>query len=419
MGNKFDWVVHSTTATNIDSGAGDSYDLVNVTITKCLRYGEREYGINLLWDEPGRTSPNIGFERNGAAQAIQYGELIAIHVRGGGYLRYKEREYGINLVWAEDPIYEWRIEGDSGASGQVPTETPVALFNTTHNDYLFYDPRRYGIDLKWLKDEGKYNDSPWYEDAGDFFEDAWSLVGNGLKELFNRLIGLPDFVLTFFGIMLPKKMYVQVRILRDEVGRAVLADEGSSTDEQEADRGQIQRAIDHFKDVLDSQVNTEMVAVGDDEVVTLDVASPTAALDVACGFDAIGEDQGEAGDFFRRHLAKRGTSWALGYGAPVTVFVVRNVEGKRGCSLGPITDYITVDVSGFEDDPDGADDVDPGKPPSTLAHEVGHACGLWHPVELLEKPLGNLMLASRRGRGKILDLRQRAIFRNSRHVTFF
>jgi hypothetical protein len=326
MGNKFEWVVHSTTATNIDSGAGDSYDLVNVTITKCLRYGEREYGINPALGRARSDQPKHWIRAKWSCSGHPVRRADRDPRRGGGYLRYKEREYGINLVWAEDPIYEWRIEGDSGASGQVPTETPVALFNTTHSDYLFYDPRRYGIDLKRLKDEGKYNDSPWYEDLGDFFEDAWSLVGNGLKELFNRLIGLPDFVLTFFGIMLPKKMHVQVRILRDEVGRAVLADEGSSTDEQEADRGQIQRAIDHFKDVLDSQANTEMVAVGDDEVVTLDVASPTAALDVACVLD-------RRGMWIRCH--RRGSGGAVRGTREVVGSVVR-ADTRSGRAVRPV-----------------------------------------------------------------------------------
>ncbi|HEU5169515.1 MAG TPA: hypothetical protein VFU46_03195, partial [Gemmatimonadales bacterium] len=47
------------------------------------------------------------------------------------------------------------------------------------------------------------------------------------------------------------------------------------------------------------------------------------------------------------------------------MFVVRDVMGKKGCSLGPLTDYATLD-------PDGV------KSGNTLAHELGHACGLWH-----------------------------------------
>jgi hypothetical protein len=422
MGNKFDWHIEPDgSGADVRPDTGHSYDLFNLNVSKVLRYGEREYGINLVWGDLGSADESIGFARASSGSGpIQFRERIAIRVRGGRYLRYGEREYGINLVWSDQPIFEWHIEGDGGATGNVIRGIPIALFNETHSDYLFYDPRRYGINLKWLKDEGRFNDSPWYEDVGDFFSDVWSAGGNVFKDLFNRALGLPDSILTFFGIMLPKEMRFQVRILRAEDGRAVMADENLPAADREADLDQIKKAIAHMREVFDSQVNTDAIAIDDEDIITLDVVAPTAALDVGCGSDAWQDDFGEAGEFFRRHLAKRGTSWALGYGAPITAFVVRGISGKRGCSLGPVTDYITIDPSGFEDDPEGGmDDVEDGKPPSTLAHEMGHACGLWHPLEVPEKPLGNLMLASRRGRGKILELHQRSIFRGSRHVTFF
>ena len=51
-----------------------------------------------------------------------------------------------------------------------------------------------------------------------------------------------------------------------------------------------------------------------------------------------------------------------GYGEPIGVFVVRDIAGKAGCSICPLSDYVTVDRVRGE----------------LIAHELGHSCGLWH-----------------------------------------
>jgi hypothetical protein len=84
-----------------------------------------------------------------------------------------------------------------------------------------------------------------------------------------------------------------------------------------------------------------------------------------------------------------------GYGEPIGVFVVRDIAGKGGCSMGPLSDYVTVDrVRG-----------------TLIAHELGHCCGLWHSGDA-----GNLMHPA--ANTETMTRSQRAIFRNSRHVTF-
>jgi hypothetical protein len=130
------------------------------------------------------------------------------------------------------------------------------------------------------------------------------------------------------------------------------------------------------------------------------VPAPAAALDVDCGARSWRQDLGEAGRYFRttRAEALRGASspagGVTGYGGPVAVFVVRDIAGKAGCSMGPLSDYVTVDrVRG-----------------ALIAHELGHACGLWH-----TKADGNLMLPA--ANREELTRTQVAVFRNSRHVT--
>jgi predicted Zn-dependent protease len=50
--------------------------------------------------------------------------------------------------------------------------------------------------------------------------------------------------------------------------------------------------------------------------------------------------------------------------SPVVVFVVRSVDSKEtsGCSLNVLSDFVLIE----------------GEDPRCLAHELGHACGLWH-----------------------------------------
>ena len=90
----------------------------------------------------------------------------------------------------------------------------------------------------------------------------------------------------------------------------------------------------------------------------------------------------------------------VGYGAPLTVFVVRSMSTHNGCSLGPAADYVTVEAKTLR----GTRRL--------LAHEVAHACGLWH-----TKNPANLMFP--RGPGEELTHMQAAVLRTSRHVTHF
>jgi hypothetical protein len=109
---------------------------------------------------------------------------------------------------------------------------------------------------------------------------------------------------------------------------------------------------------------------------------------------------GQAGAFFRSLRATTTLGSLTGYGAPLTVFVVRSISTHNGCSLGVAADYVTVDAKTLRH----------GR--RVLAHEVAHACGLWH-----SRRPNNLMIPV--GPGEELAKWQAAILRTSRHVTYF
>ena len=156
--SEFDWriVVQPGASTTIypyrSYGNTTRYGLFNRTNGRTLGYGSREYGINLVW----QTNPypqNITFYRAPGSSyvgALRYCELIALHVKDGGFLRYGSRDYGINLVWSATQSYEWQVLG--GTCGQPVTGwANVSLYNTTNSSAIVHYPRLYGISLDWWK----------------------------------------------------------------------------------------------------------------------------------------------------------------------------------------------------------------------------------------------------------------------------
>jgi hypothetical protein len=145
------WLIVPAGGTNrtsvVPEDAAHNYDLVNMKVAERLAYGERRWGINLVWDDPGGEG-NMRFQRpSGTKEPLKNDEAVAIHVRGGGFLKYESRTFGINLGWSQTPVFEWQIRG---ASGDVKIPQPVQLFNTRENDYMIYGERPLGINLRWV-----------------------------------------------------------------------------------------------------------------------------------------------------------------------------------------------------------------------------------------------------------------------------
>ncbi len=214
----------------------------------------------------------------------------------------------------------------------------------------------------------------------------WQIF-NVSKETISRVFKLPELLLTLLGWRFTKRLKLRIVILRDERGLPL------------ANNEQAMPAFEEARRIL-SRMAGVVVEPAEWRVVTAPHGAPKAALDVRCTDGAWRDDLGEAGAFFRGLMAKTTAGTLTGYGAPITVFVIRSMSTHNGCSLGPATDYVTVEAGTLRSSP------------RLLAHEVAHACGLWH-----SKRPNNLMIP--RGPGEELTGWQAAVLRTSRHVTYF
>ena len=214
----------------------------------------------------------------------------------------------------------------------------------------------------------------------------WEIF-NILKETVNRIIKFPELLLTLLGWRFTKRLKLRIVVLRDERGLPLIGNE------------EVAPAFDEARRIFSRMAGVDVEPAGW-PVVTAPHAAPKAALDVHCTDGAWRDDLGQAGDFFRSLMATTTRGTLTGYGAPLTVFIVRSISSHNGCSLGADTDYVTVEARTLKNTR------------RLLVHEVAHACGLWHS----QRP-NNLMIP--KGPGEELTGWQAAILRTSRHVTYF
>ena len=96
------------------------------------------------------------------------------------------------------------------------------------------------------------------------------------------------------------------------------------------------------------------------------------------------------------------------------MFIIQEVKDDEkynyvGCSAGPLSDYVVVDLEGIKD-----------PPASTMMHEMGHCCNIiGHPgTNLIDLMYGS----DKEGeifRGDNVRGWQRNLIRASRHVTYW
>ena len=146
-----------------DVQAGITYSLQNKSLPNVVKYGSRDYGINLIWGPPNiRQEGDIRFEPQVGSGSIKQGQVVAIYLEKGGYLFYKSRKYGINLDFARTPQFEWELRPNPlEPRDAVQLKKTIGLYNRVVRDYVVYCRRSSGINLGWARDceKGTYSGS--------------------------------------------------------------------------------------------------------------------------------------------------------------------------------------------------------------------------------------------------------------------
>ena len=244
-------------------------------------------------------------------------------------------------------------------------------------------------------------------------------VINLVTLVINVAISLGDAFLGLIGIRPEKKLRICTVILKDEKGSPIATVEevlpllqlAATVYKRDSNVRLIpSRAFKYDSGFLDADTVDASWITNDGS------SSDSDTLDVPCDPGNEWLLGGTKFQFKTSTLCFFG-SWrrVLGYGAPVTCFVIRTVTGDGiGCSLF-ITDYVTVDREAIDTSP------------RTIGHELGHSCMLWHLC--VDDDVTNIMATSGacspvsatdpdRANPVINDW-QTLLVRASKHVTYF
>jgi hypothetical protein len=285
------------------------------------------------------------------------------------------------------------------SSCSVPRESAVGtlVFGARYSPPVSRRGRIGGSVWGWVKKAAKKVANAVKTAAGvvwHFVRGVFSSLVQSIKWLVNTVLGLGEFVLILAGWMPWKTVRVQAVILLNEKRIPV------------AKREDVQKAVDLAATAFADEMHVRLEQpLG--HVVLLPEAAPKEALYVGCDAAIWGAQFTGVGAWFRSRQVRRPAGTLLGYGEPVTVFVVQDVRNKAGCTPpGFLADYCVID-------PDAL--VLPEGMLLTLAHEVGHACN--YPDHW--RADATLMQGPGIGRPRHLKRWQKALFRGSPHVTYW
>lgn len=248
--------------------------------------------------------------------------------------------------------------------------------------------------------------------AGSVIELVFSIpvVGRLLVWLWNSVLTLLHFLIGLIELLLWQVGFRPVKKLR--IGFLALSNQAGEPLAIPAD---LPPAIEYIRqvyqpariEILPAFPPAKRLSESGEEDETakwMRTLSPTDSARVrrvGCNLQAMLQDLGLPGSSYQFHTLRNSFHATVrritGYGAPLMVFVVEDLAGFGGCSLGWLSDYVTVKTRSLK----------------TTAHELGHACNLLH-----RKDVHNLMHPSSvRVDPVILTSWQIALLRASRHVT--
>jgi hypothetical protein len=252
----------------------------------------------------------------------------------------------------------------------------------------------------WIKDKAE---SLWNGVKG-----IGSLLGSLIKGIIHHLIGAIFEIPSLFWrrLMIPKKLRLRVIILLKE-------DSHLDTLRPIADRAHVEGAVEVAKEIYKKQANVRIVGANGPIVRLSSEVAPDYVLNPPCAdkTDYVTAQFGRVGAWFRHRRAFNLGSW-LGYGTPLTVFIVDQVAGRGGCAvIGLLGDYAYVGRDWIE-----PSTTNPGDR-VTLAHEMGHVCDL---IRHYSTSTENVMHANSTSPPRRKFSRwQRYVIRGGSHVTCF
>jgi hypothetical protein len=219
-------------------------------------------------------------------------------------------------------------------------------------------------------------------------------VLNWALEVFWRLIGLVDFILSLLGLRIRKKLYFGMII--PKIKGVDLATEA-----------QMQPQVDSVIAVYKQTCNIDARFTG---FCHTEISPPGGTLVVACDAAGFFGDWWTKGSWFEfvSRVCKFQSNWRniTGYGGELYCFVVNAVDPTttEGCSQAATHNYVALEVTADQ---------------NSLAHEFGHAMLLlFHN----DSDVLNLMHSTEIGHAPT-DMKltnwQASVVRSSRHVTYF
>ncbi|WP_141498534.1 hypothetical protein [Bacillus toyonensis] len=235
--------------------------------------------------------------------------------------------------------------------------------------------------------------------VGIFIKAVFSIpfFGALLKEAINVATSITFGIIGFvfeglvcgiFGLCFPKTLRLCVIITHD--GRAPIATSA-----------EIKPLVDRMKQIYKTEANVivhEHYSDGN---------SPN--VDPECGRSGWLQDLWLTGTQYENSASVNCISYSfssvIGWRSPIYAFAVKYIKGSDsnetfGCSLGPLTNYVVFRTN-----------ID-----TTLAHEVGHTCGLL--LHNYNDPKNVMYHNSILGRYRFSRL-QKSIIRGSKYVTYF
>lgn len=181
-------------------------------------------------------------------------------------------------------------------------------------------------------------------------------IVNWVKIIIAGILGIPEFLLCMLGLRIRKHLHACVTILANHDGVPVVSE------------GDVDRVLKEAEQIISDRFNVRLhihgrkaVAVSQDH---LDVtACDSGQLFSSEAIDLTSEATGSFGDMFgcSDNLVDVGAE--LIHDVLQIIFIRDIIDGGDiGCHI-PGTDYVIIDQSSSG---------------LTLAHEIGHACDLWH-----------------------------------------